>query len=111
VRELVVLIAIQCGGGATSQSGRSAARPRIGKDAFVIHILGNIDKTLCGLRLRPHSKFQFETVAEVDAMVTAALRGEKIDGSRKPSCRACIRLYEQMRRLPENMPALEPTRG
>jgi hypothetical protein len=77
----------------------------------VIHILGNLDKTLCGMFRGPHSQFQYETVAEVDAMVAAALRREKIDGSRKPTCRACIRLYEQMRKLPDNMQALEPTRG
>jgi hypothetical protein len=65
----------------------------------LIHILGNSEQTLCGLRLRHHSVFQWEPVAEIDTAVALASRGEKIT-LRRPTCRACIRLYEQMRGEP-----------
>jgi hypothetical protein len=66
----------------------------------MIHILGSLgEQTLCGLRLRQHSVFQWEPIADIDAAVTLASRGEKVT-VRKPTCRACIRLYEQMRKAP-----------
>jgi hypothetical protein len=66
----------------------------------MIHILGDLgEQTLCGLRLRQHSVFQWEPIADIDAAVALASRGEEVT-VRKPTCRACIRLYEQMRKAP-----------
>jgi len=106
---------VQCGIAATSHTvivfanGSPGRKTRIGMDGRarelagrpLIHILGNLKQTLCGLRLRQHSVFQWEPIADIDTAVALASRGEKIT-LRKPTCRACIRLYEQMRGEPRS---------